>query len=87
MMHGGAMVRSRKIRIIKNAPISCSLSLADSAFCDIGSIDLNSAADYHPLGERDTAKVAVCFEFSDLRDVKMTLNSLTISAAPVRQGE
>ena len=72
MMHGGPTVRSRKIRIIKNAPMFLPLSRRIQLW-NTRRIIPGTAADYHPLGECDTAKVAAACGFSDLRQLRCGL--------------
>jgi|KBSSwiStaDraftv2_1062776.scaffolds.fasta_scaffold176983_2 hypothetical protein len=69
IMMGGATVRSRNIRIIKNAPMFL-LTFGEFGFRNTRRIDLARAADYHPLGQGATAKVALGFGFSDLHGLK-----------------
>jgi len=73
MMHGGAMVRSRKIRIIKNAPMFLLTFPADSALSDTRRIDLERVVDHYTLGERHTAKVAVSFWIQRLTALELVL--------------
>jgi hypothetical protein len=65
MMHGGAIVRSRKIRIIRNA-LMVLLSLPANSAWDICRMDPESASAYHTLGESPDAKVAGPFGISTL---------------------